>query len=181
MKNPTVFHLLSSELGQERIPCVLVGGFAVNHYRVTRHTADVDLLITQEDFSKVLPLLKKAGYSATFKQDVFARLQNKDSRFMDVDFLFVDKNTLSAILKAGKEIAIAGKQFVVPSLEHLLALKFHAMKSNPKEREYRDLPDVVGLIQRNSVDFRAEKFRDLCLRYGSEKLYQKIHSLLENA
>jgi len=31
----------------------LIGGFAVNYYKVARYTADVDFLIAEEDFEKV--------------------------------------------------------------------------------------------------------------------------------
>ena len=54
MKYPTVFHLISTVVDKADVHCVLIGGFAVNYYKVTRQTADVDFLITENDFKKIL-------------------------------------------------------------------------------------------------------------------------------
>ena len=42
MSERSVFHLISDFTHEQCVPCVLIGGFAVNHYRVSRQTADVD-------------------------------------------------------------------------------------------------------------------------------------------
>jgi hypothetical protein len=41
---PTVFHLISAVSKKTGVFCILIGGFAVNYYKVTRQTADVDFL-----------------------------------------------------------------------------------------------------------------------------------------
>ena len=61
MRFPTVFHLISTIFVKQNISCILIGGFAVNYYKVTRQTADVDFLITRNDYEKILDLLKKEG------------------------------------------------------------------------------------------------------------------------
>ena len=61
----TAFHLISTISKKNNVCCVLIGGFAVNYYNVTRQTADIDFLITETDYKKILPYLIKAGY----KQD----------------------------------------------------------------------------------------------------------------
>ena len=55
MKYRSVFHLLANELGKAKISFVLIGGFAVNYYKATRFTGDVDILIDEKDFQKVFP------------------------------------------------------------------------------------------------------------------------------
>ena len=50
MEHQNVFQLISTICEETGVSCVLIGGFAVNHYKVTRQTADVDFLITEEDF-----------------------------------------------------------------------------------------------------------------------------------
>ena len=76
---------------KQGVPCVLIGGFAINHYRVTRQTADVDFLITKEGFDKIVGLLEKAGYKKVLLQENFAQLQSSRLSLLDVDFMFVDK------------------------------------------------------------------------------------------
>jgi hypothetical protein len=62
----------------------------------------------------------------------------------------------------------------VPCLNHLIALKLHAIKYNPKIREYRDLPDIIELIRINKINTKDVEFKNLCLKYGREELYNKI-------
>lgn len=174
MKYPTIFHLISTIFNTSKVSAVLIGGFAVNYYKVTRQTADVDFLMTKSDFEKIVDLLKKEGYEEDYIQEVFAKFKGNNLYLMDLDFMFVEKETLDIILEKSKEINIAGQKFAVPSLEYLIALKLHSIKFNPKIREIKDLPDIIDLIKINKVNVRSDKFKNLCLRYGSKKLYDKI-------
>ena len=174
MKYSTVFDLVSSVCSKRKIPYVLIGGFAVNYYKVTRQTADVDFLITKEDFDKIIGLMEKEGFKQDYAQEVFARLTAPKPYFMDLDFMFVEKETLGKIIKQGKVAGIAGQKLMVPCLNHLIALKLHAVKHNPKIREYKDLADIIELIKVNKVDVKDNAFKDLCLKYGTEELYGKI-------
>ena len=171
---PTVFHLLSDIFVKNNISCVLVGGFAVNYYKVSRQTADVDFLITKEGFEMILNLLEEKGFKKDYEQETFAKLLGNRLYMMDIDFMFVDKDTLDKVINGGKEIFIAGQKFIVPSLDHLIALKLHAIKYNPKIREYRDLPDVIQLIRINGLNVKDVEFKNLCFKYGTEELYNKI-------
>lgn len=174
MNYPNIFHLISDISKKTGISCVLIGGFAVNYYKVTRQTADVDFLITKEDFEKVAPLLKKVGYKQDFVQEVFIRLESNRLYLMDIDFMFVDKDTIDKIIKDAKRISIDGQEFTVPSLSNLIALKLHSLKYNLKLRENKDLPDIVDLIRINKIDCKTKEFQELCLKYGTGEIYQKI-------
>jgi len=103
MKYPTVFHLISEISKNSGISCVLIGGFAVNYYKVTRQTADVDLLITKNDFEKIKDALKKEGFKEDYTQDIFTRLKGGGKYLMDIDFMFVNNDTLAKIIKNGKK------------------------------------------------------------------------------
>lgn len=179
MKHTTVFHLISDIVQKKGIRCILIGGFAVNYYRVTRQTADVDFLIIKEDFNKISSLLEEAGYKKDTVHDVFTRFGSTNF-LMDVDFMFVDKETFDKIAIDGQEITIAGQKFKVPSLNNLIALKLHSIKYNPKLREYRDLPDIINLIKANKVNFKNQEFQELCLKYGTEEIYKKMLNSLGN-
>ena len=172
--NPNIFQVISTVFTQVDAHSVLIGGFAVNHYKVSRSTADIDFLITKEDFENIFPLLKRQGFKIDYQQAVFARLLAEKPGLMDVDFMFVDKETLDKIVKEGKVVSISGEKFIVPSLNHLIALKLHAIKYNPKIREYRDLADIMELIRINKVDVQDVEFKNLCLKYGTKELYNKI-------
>ena len=174
MEYATVFDLVSTEFKKERLDYLLIGGFAINSYGVTRQTMDVDFMITASDYPKALAVLKAHGYEEAYRQDVFSRLKSSRPEWMDVDFLFVDRQTLEPMVRDGKKVEISGHEFTVPSLDHLIALKLHSLRYNPKIREYKDLLDILKLIQRNQMDVRAEAFRNLCLKFGTEEIYRKI-------
>ncbi len=170
----SIFHLISDLVHKENIKCVLIGGFAVNFYHVTRQTADVDFLITKEDFDKIADELLNAGYKRKLLENNFAQYAGNKLSLMDVDFMFVDNNVITTIINDGQKLKIVGKVFIVPSLHHLIALKLHSIKYNPKIRLLKDFPDIINLIRINKINVKDKKFEDLCLKYGSEELYRKI-------
>jgi hypothetical protein len=131
MKFGEIFHILSRAFKKEKIPCLLIGGFAVNYYHVTRQTLDVDFLTTSEDFKKIRPVLRQAGYRDAYVRKIFVRLDHKSKDMLDLDFLFADHDTLREMIRYGKKIKLAGEVFTIPSLDHLLALKLHALTATP--------------------------------------------------
>jgi len=174
MNDRSVFQLISDILQKENVACVLIGGFAVNHYKVSRNTQDIDFLITKEDFDRIWDDLKEAGYQKSWVQENFVLLENTRLLFRKMDFMFVDSSTLDKIIKEAHPIVLAGQKFVVPSLDHLIALKLHSIKGNPKLRLLTDFSDIVGLIRKNNVPVESNDFKELCLRFGTEELYRKI-------
>lgn len=175
----SVFHLISDITKEEGVPCVLIGGFAVNFHKYTRQTNDVDILITREDFEKIAHFMTKAGYKEIANTDAFVQFKSTRLSLLDVDFGFVDQDTLTNILKEGKEFQIAKQKFIVPSLNHLLALKLHALKSNFKNRLLKDFQDVVSLIKNNKVNVKNVSFKEMCLKYGTKEIYDRILEVCE--
>ncbi len=179
MNDRSIFHLISDVTQREGVPCILIGGFAVNYHKVTRQTADVDILITKENFEKIADLLEEAGYKRNLIHDNFVQYKSSKLSLMDVDFMFVDKETLTKILKEGKEFKIVGQKFIVPSLNHLIALKLHSIKYNPKIRFVKDFPDIVSLIRINEIDIKNKEFKELCLKYGTDEIYRQLLEILK--
>ena len=168
-----VFHLVAEASKRSAIPCILIGGFAVNFYKVTRDTLDIDFLTTKEDFAKIKDALINAGYAEEFATEVTVRFSNKKEN-LDVDFMIVDQATREKIIKEGKEIDVVGEKLVIPSVNHLIALKLHAIKNNQKNRILKDLPDIINLIKINKVDYKDKQFKEMCLKYSSEEIYKTI-------
>jgi len=175
MKYPTAFHLISTEFPKARIPILVIGGFAVNAYQVTRTTADLDLLMTEEYFEKAKSIFEREGYQLTVQERLFARWRSeKEPSSLAVDAVFVDPTTFASILKDSREQDLKGIHYRVPSLNHLLALKIHALKNNPNRRGFVDLHDVLSLTQTHGIDPRSSSFKELCLKYGTAEIYDKI-------
>jgi predicted nucleotidyltransferase len=168
-----VFHLVAEASRKTAVPCILIGGFAVNFYKVTRGTRDVDFLMTKDDFKKIEKILSEAGYAENFATNVAVRMSSaKDT--VDIDFMIVDEATRDKILREGQKTTIAGMELVVPSLNHLIALKLHAIKHGAKNRLLKDLPDIIELIKMNNIDFEGEEFKGICLKFGTKEIYNDI-------
>jgi len=172
----SIFKILAEIFRQEKISCILIGGYAINAYKVTRHTADIDFMLSKESFNAIMNHLFKLGYSIANQQDVFVQLTNTIG-FRDLDFVFADPDTIDMFLKSGNKTSIASEEFIVPSLEHLIALKLHSIKYNA-HRELIDLPDIINLIRINKLDYNKPEFRTLCEKFGTIEIYNKIITYL---
>ena len=168
MTYTNAFDLVSDETQKRKAFCVLIGGFALNFYSVVRQTVDLDFLITKKDFEKILPDLREQGYKVARQNKVFANLESSDRRLMDLDYMFVDPGVFERILKDGREVQIAKRKFVIPSI-----------KGNPK-RVLKDLPDIIGLIENNGIDVRSKPFEELCLKYGNADLLANIRNFMRD-
>ena len=173
MKSKTIFELIHSVLEKKKIPAVLIGGFAVNAYEYTRQTMDIDFLMGEEDYGQVLGDFEKIGFKEIARKKLCARFQAPPPHAWSVDIVFSDLETVKKISEAGKEVKISGLIFKIPSLPHLIALKLHAIKQDPR-RELKDLQDIVELIRHHKMDIKTPAFQELCLRHGSQKLYGMI-------
>lgn len=170
----SIFRLVSDLMRREKIFCVLIGGFAVNFHKVSRYTADVDFLITKEDFDKIAEYISRAGFKKLSPHENFAQFKSLGIGSIGVDFMFVDPQTFNKIKEEGQKLKLGKKEFVVPSLNHLIALKLHSMKSNQRDRFGKDFPDVINLIKVNKLNIDDKDFKELCLKYGTKEIYQKI-------
>ncbi len=168
-----VFDHIASAIKETKAHIVLIGGFAVNYYGVSRHTADVDFLTSEKDYALIFNFLKKFQYSELVRNRLFARVSSTTAEF-DLDFLFTKTDTLNGIFKAGRKVKIANHSFTVPSLLHLIALKVHSWKQEPGTREYRDFSDIVELVRRNKLHVKTKKFQDIFLKYGTKEFYDKV-------
>ena len=153
---------------------VLIGGQALGAHGYQRLTLDVDFLITEDDFDRLRQALSEAGYREIVRTNVAAKFSSDSEDLIDIDFMFVDRKTFEKIKGDGKTESYEGSAFWVPKLEHLIALKLHAIKQQPKIRELKDLNDIVELVRRNHMDVKAESFKSVCLDFGNPELYQKI-------
>ncbi len=173
-ENRTIVEIIATQLKAAGIPHILVGGFAVNYYGYPRATQDIDFMIIDGQLSAAKETLEEAGFQMKGVSQVCANFQKPNMGLKGMDLLLVSQDTFDQVRKDGRRASLAGIEIIVPSLDHLIALKLHAIKSDPKERALKDLPDIVYLLRINKVDVRKQEFRDLCLRFGTPQIYEDI-------
>ena len=156
---------------------LLVGGLALQQYAVVRHTLDVDCLICDADRDKIVEVFEKEEFAVTAETESFVRLRHGSVHMMDLDLLLVDAETLSEMLRESLPVSIGPRDLRVPCLAHLIALKLHAVRNDPK-RELRDLSDIVDLLRANPDVVTSEELERLSIKYGPDGALEKIRTQL---
>ena len=61
----------------------------------------------------------------------------------------------------------------VPCAAHMIMLKLHAMKSNPK-REIKDLSDIVEILRNGPDPLPRDELEAMCEHYGPAGVCERI-------
>ena len=172
-----IFKIISETLPEAGVGCLLIGGFAVNHYGYTRNTLDVDFMIVGTDASAVGRMMHDAGFVNIDERDnvLFCSRSEGGPR---IDFLKVDVETMRKLQGNAREITMYGFSLRLPCLHDLIAMKIFALTQNTARRMAKDLPDIAYLAVLNDLDLEAD-LKPLSDRYGSPPVYTMIADQME--
>ena len=168
----TILDIASSQLPKAGIDCILIGGFAVNHYGYTRSTLDIDFMIFAEELDAVRTIMVHAGFTNIVIEDVVAFFETPNSA-LRVDFLRVDKNTIQKINKHSVTANVHGYELRVPSLKDLISMKIFALSQNLALRMAKDLPDITYLCIMHNLDLITD-IHPLCKKFGTDDIFDLI-------
>ncbi len=175
------FSAIHEEARNRRLRFLVIGGLAVNHFGFSRETADLDFFISQENRDGWMKLLSDFGYASYHDGGSFIQYDAPDNNAWPVDLMLVQEKTFAPIFQASLDAEFFGVKSKVPLLEHLIALKLHALKNTRMRRFLKDFLDVENLIQINRLDIKSQKMRSLFDKYGTQDLYEKVsRSLARN-
>ena len=168
----SVFDLAAGALASSGVECLLIGGFAVNHYGYTRNTLDIDLMIASDKKDAVRRIMAQAGFTNVAAHENVTFF-NRPGSPLRVDFLHVDAQTFAQLLAGASAVVLHGKLLRVPSLCDLLAMKFFALAQAPERRMEKDLPDIAYLSILNSLDLERD-LHPLAQRDATEEIFQTV-------
>jgi predicted nucleotidyltransferase len=169
-----LFETLDAETRRRNLQYLIIGGLAINKYGYSRDTADLDIFVCQQDRAGWLALFSELGYTLFHDGGSFVQLTAPAENAWPVDLMLVQEKTFRPIFAASREADLYGTQVRIPALEHLIALKLHALKHTRPHRFLKDFLDVENLIRINRLDIKSEKIRQLFLNYGTLDVYEKI-------
>lgn len=152
----------------------LIGGHALAAYGVTRQTGDVDLLIDEADTPQWRELIAHLGYSAYHVHRAFIQFSPPDKQTWPIDLMLVSHQTFAQMWEQSRSWRLAQHELRIPAPKHLLALKLHALKQDPKRRS-KDIDDMIGVIRHEAMDVTGDEFKQLCEKYGSKEIYEDIY------
>ena len=172
-----ILEIASQKLPAAGVECLLIGGFAVNHYGYTRNTLDVDFMIVSERLNDVRRIMREAGFTNMDVQEnvAFFTVPNQGPR---VDFLRVDASTMETLLANAVKATVRGHEVRLPALADLIAMKIFAFSRDTARRMGKDLPDIGYLSVIHSLDLELD-IRPLCDRFGTPEAYRLIRKQIE--
>jgi hypothetical protein len=156
------------------LDALVCGGHAVNAYQVIRKTGDLDLVVRARDAPEWRAHLLGLGYAVFHEDPAFLQLSPPTTTGWPIDLLLVDDGTFDAMKGDARPFTFGGTACLIPSLEHLLAMKLHALRFGGEPRMRKDGIDVVELAEANGVDLVGERFRALCDRFADARVYERI-------
>jgi hypothetical protein len=174
-----LFAQLKDAAASQGLAFLVIGGHAVIQHGFQRGTEDADILVCTDDRTNWLELVKGLGYRILHDGGSFIQFESPDPADWNLDMMFVAAETFGR-LRAGATLArLDGVAVAMPSLEHLLALKVHALKHGQGLRVLKDMTDVAELLTVNRVDPREPWVRELFRKHGNMEIYERVVQLLE--
>lgn len=173
-----IMDVVTHQMPAADIPCIMIGGHAVNHYGVIRATQDVDFMIAAADADAVQRIMRDAGFTNIAVHETVMFFNQPESP-LRVDFLKVEQDTMQKLLAHAVTATYAGKDNVlIPQLSDLLAMKLYALTTGGPKRMDKDSSDIVNLVIENQVDVETD-LKSLCHDFGSEAVYSALRARIE--
>jgi predicted nucleotidyltransferase len=159
---------------EQKLEFMVIGGHAVNAYGYSRTTLDLDILVPKPAIEIWKAHVLSLGFTVHYEASNFFQCTPPNESSWPLDFMLVTEETFAKLLKDAVGTTIQNVRVKVPSILHLIALKLHVLKQGLTHRMFRDMDDVLNLIQINQIDVRSDNFREICHRYGTVELYEYI-------
>ena len=173
-----IMDVVTRQLPADGIPCLMIGGHAVNHYGVMRATQDIDFMIAASDADAVRHIMRNAGFTNLAVHET-VMFFNRPGSPLRVDFLKVEQGTLRKLLEHAVTTTYAGSGYVrVPQLKDLMAMKLFALTTGGPKRMDKDFSDIVHLAIENQVDVETD-LKPLCHAFGTEAIYAALRVRIE--
>ena len=175
---PSLFEQLSREAAGRGVRFLVIGGHAVIEHGFQRGTEDADILVSKEERAVWLEIVTGMGYALFRDAGTFLQFDPTDPTQWELDLMLVPADSFARLIDAAKSVKLEGAPVEVPSLEHLIALKVHAMKNSRGLRILKDMTDVAQLLSLNRIEADSTWVRAVFDKYGDKDLYERIVKLL---
>jgi hypothetical protein len=139
-------------LDREGARFALAGAVALNAHGLARATTDLDLVVEEKAQPALLRFLASLGYEQLRASAGFSNHLHPEPQWGRLDFIYLDPHTADLLFARAKRARPLGDlEVLVPSPEHLAAMKVQALKNDPTRR-FKDLGDIQFLLGIPGVD-----------------------------
>lgn len=153
---------------------MLVGGHAVIAHGYQRTTFDVDLAVRRADRDQWLEFMKALGFALFQEGPAFLQFNPPTGERLPVDLLCLNEETFSQLQASAATHPLSSSHPPVVSLQHLIAMKCHAIKHGHAGRVVKDVDDVIHLFLANRLEPGEAEWRETILKYGTQELFEKL-------
>lgn len=167
-----IFDVVSRKLPEAGVEFLMIGGHAVNYYGYSRATIDVDFMIASSDVQEVREVMKAAGFTNVSESDNVIFFNHPENPHR-VDYLKVDSGSMTQLLQNAEHISYANVEVSAPRLKDLIAMKLFALANGAKQREEKDLPDIVHLSMEHGLSAEGD-LKPLCERFANNEVYEAV-------
>ena len=172
----TVIHEKATRLG---LAYLIIGGHAINAYGEPRATLDVDLVVRKDDRAGWSTLLEAEGFRPYREEGSFAQFSPPYGVPWRLDLMLVNSETFGKLTASAQTVKCFGIETRVPSPEHLVAMKLHAIRHGPAERFEKDFGDILTLARNGKVIPESGSLKEIFERYGTSTLYEQFRAKLK--
>lgn len=158
---------------------LVIGGYAVLVHGHSRFTNDFDMMVRRADSDAWIDRIKAAGMKQFARTETFVQFSQPKGEGLDL--MFAEDETFEELWKSSIERSFDGSDARLPSLDHILALKLHALKHTQPHRTAKDMEDLEVLVQRNDIALESDRYRELFLKYGNQHIYDTLRRILRRS
>jgi hypothetical protein len=158
---------------------LIIGGWAVAAHGNPRTTFDVDFMVRRADRDEWFARATACGLRLFRESRTFAQFTPPAGDSFDL--MFADEPTFEKMWEASEERRFGEVSARIPCLDHLLALKLHALRQNLSHRASKGADDVEVLIWRHGINLADPHYEALFLKYGNRELYDTFVRILRPA
>ena len=170
-----ILDVISAIAEEQGLNFLLIGGHAVNAYGEGRQTGDIDFLVKQKDREGWKNLILSLRYKLYHEHKAFIQFSAPQLGMWPIDLMLVEDETFTKMSSLSWNADFGGRYAIrVPTVQHLIALKLHAVKQSDRDDKLKDLRDIIQLTKIKELDILGDDFKALCIKYGSKEVYDKI-------
>lgn len=137
---------------------------------------DLDLVTVSDAQRPLVTLLEETGYETVHVSAGYSNHSHSDPDWGEVDVVYVDEATARQLFGAAEsQLRLGGREYRVPTAEHLIAMKVQAMRNDPT-RQIQDLADVDYLLRLPGTD--RDAVRSYFERAGMLDWYERLVATL---
>lgn len=131
----------------------------------------------RRDIPAISAVLTTAGYGKCAENAIFSRWKHPSLSVDDVDVMYVNRATFEKLLEGSVIHHLGTTALRVPSVPSLIALKLHAIRSNPDRLE-KDGRDIADLLLRQPLVLNKPALQTLFAKYGCSPYFPQFSHLV---